>query len=175
MEKDEIALKAHTALQDSIENWGRLLISTGGAFKPIKCFYHLLSFCWLPDGRWAYKANEETEAFDLRVPMTDGSFVPIEHLSVDTGNETLGFFSCPSGKACWQLDYMRDKAQKWFGRAKEGRLRQWDVWFLLDNQLWPKVSYGLCSVLAPWKELGSMAHGAPFCCCWLLSGATGSA
>ena len=32
-------------------------------------------------------------------------------------------------------------------------MRRRDIWFLLDHQLWPKVSYGLCTLSAPWKEL----------------------
>ena len=52
-----------------------------------------------------------------------------------------------------QLESMQEKTQEWIDRAKEGKLRRRDVWFLLDHQLWPKVGYGLCSVTAPWKEL----------------------
>ena len=36
--------EAHSSLQDSIYNWGQLLMATGGAFKPVKCFYHFISF-----------------------------------------------------------------------------------------------------------------------------------
>ena len=39
MEKDETAGEAHAALQESIMSWGQLLIASGGAFKPIKCFF----------------------------------------------------------------------------------------------------------------------------------------
>ncbi len=50
MNKVETVAEAHTALQDSIHNWGHILIATGGALKPSKCFYHLISFSWKPDG-----------------------------------------------------------------------------------------------------------------------------
>ena len=49
---------------------------------------------------------------------------------------------------------MQDMAQGWLDRAKEDKMQQRDVWFLLDHQLWPKVSYSLCTMSAPWKELG---------------------
>lgn len=152
--EEESVYEAHAALQDSIHNWGQLLIATGGAFKPVKCFYHLISFKWRRDGSWAYAANEDNEELDIAVPMPDGSMVPIEHLSIDTGRETLGVYTAPSGKAASQIESMQDKSQEWIDRTKEGGyLRRRDIWFLVDNQLWPKVGYGLCSLSAPWKEL----------------------
>ena len=134
------------ALQESIYNWGRLLIATGGAFKPPKCIFHLLSFDWSREGKWRYAQNEDNTDYDISVPMPDGSYAPIAHLSVDTAKETLGVFSCPSGKGQGQIAAMKTKAQEWIDRAKEGKLRRQDIWFLLKHQLWPKVGYGISSI-----------------------------
>ena len=60
-------------MQNSIDNWGKLLTASEGAFKPNKCFSHLISFKCRADGRWKYKANEEDEKFDIYVPLPDGS------------------------------------------------------------------------------------------------------
>ncbi|MEJ2137350.1 MAG: hypothetical protein P8X86_19155, partial [Desulfofustis sp.] len=46
---NESVLEAHAALQESIHSWGQLLMASGGAFKPVKCFYHLISFEWRSD------------------------------------------------------------------------------------------------------------------------------
>ncbi len=46
---DSVA-EAHASLQDSIYNWGQLLLATGSAFKPPKCFYHLISYDWKASG-----------------------------------------------------------------------------------------------------------------------------
>ena len=78
-------------MQNSIDNWGKLLIAFGGAFKPEKCFSQLISFKWRADGRWEYEANEHDDNFDLLVPVPDGSYVHIEPVLVDTSKETLGF------------------------------------------------------------------------------------
>ena len=42
MDAEESIVEVHTAIQRAIENWGRLLIATGGTLKlkPEKCFYH---------------------------------------------------------------------------------------------------------------------------------------
>ena len=97
MEHPETVEETHFALQESIINWGKLLIASGVALKPIKCFYHLISFDWKADGSWQYAANEQNEDFDVVVPLPDGSFAPIEHLSVNTSSKTLGVKTCPSG------------------------------------------------------------------------------
>ena len=44
MNQDQSVYEAHATMQESIVNWGRLLISTGGSLKPIKCFYHMILF-----------------------------------------------------------------------------------------------------------------------------------
>ena len=54
MDKDQSVHEAKTVMKESIVNWGRLLIATGGSLKPIKCFYHMISFVWIPDSRWRY-------------------------------------------------------------------------------------------------------------------------
>ena len=153
MDKNESCTEAHAALQSSIVSWGNLLIASGGAFKPIKCFFHLMSFSWRPNGTWKYDANEMDEDLVIGVPMPDGTMVEIEHLSVDTSKETLGVWSCPSGSASTALTEMKSKAQEWIDRAKEGSMMRRDIWFLLDHQLWPKLDYGLCSNTASFEDL----------------------
>jgi hypothetical protein len=50
MDADESIVEVHAAIQRAIENWGHLLIATGGTLKPDKCFYHLLDFAWTQRG-----------------------------------------------------------------------------------------------------------------------------
>jgi hypothetical protein len=88
--KSKTALEAMEALQDAVTNWRRLLIATGGALKPAKCFYHLISFLWKPDGTWHYNDNHKNPAFQLHVPLANGDMAPIKHLSVDSPSKTLG-------------------------------------------------------------------------------------
>jgi hypothetical protein len=54
MQTIETTMEAHTNLQESVINWGKLLIATGGALKPAKCLYCLISFKWESDGTWNY-------------------------------------------------------------------------------------------------------------------------
>ena len=42
MNQDQSVYEANAAMQESIVNWGRLLIATGGSLKAIKCFNHMI-------------------------------------------------------------------------------------------------------------------------------------
>jgi len=135
-------------MQESVLNWGKLLIASGGSYKPPKCFYHLISFAWTWDGKWKYEENHLKPEFEMAVPMPDGTTAVIEHLPITEAKETLGVYSCPNGSSEGALTAMKEKAADWVDRAKEGHLRRSDVWFLLDCQFWPRVGYGLCCNLA---------------------------
>jgi hypothetical protein len=52
MQVMETILEAHSQLQESVINWGHLLITTYGALKPSKCSFYLISFKWKADGTW---------------------------------------------------------------------------------------------------------------------------
>jgi hypothetical protein len=91
--KTELIRESHMALQDSILNWGRLLLATGSALKPAKCFYHMISFSWKPDGSWKYDPNNNVPELSILVPLTDGSLAPINHLPFTTPTKTLGQMS----------------------------------------------------------------------------------
>lgn len=84
-------------MQDSVMNWGRLLIASGGLYKPSKCFYHLISFQWERDGQWSYEANQDKPELEMRVPMPDRNMASIDHLAVSTARETLGIWTAPNG------------------------------------------------------------------------------
>jgi len=42
--EDATIHEAHGALQQSVTSWGNLLIATGGALKPQKCFFYLIGY-----------------------------------------------------------------------------------------------------------------------------------
>jgi hypothetical protein len=46
------AFEAHAQYQELVINWGKLLMATGGALKPAKCSFYLLSFHWKADRTW---------------------------------------------------------------------------------------------------------------------------
>jgi hypothetical protein len=155
MEQDELVWEVHWSLQQSINNWGKLLIATGGSLKPNKCFYHLLDFVWSAKGGWQYIAHHEDGGAVITVPMPDGTAAPISHIAVDNAQKTLGVVTCPSGSSYGSLLQMKEKTQKWLDSLTAGQLHQRMMWFSVDRQLWPSVKYGLCCSMATLPKLNT--------------------
>ena len=153
MTKQQTVMEVHEDFQGSLLNWGKLLLATGRALKPAKCFYHLISFAWRADGTWQYAANEGREDLGITVPLEDGSLAAIEHLSVSTPTKTLGQMTCPTGSGEGAIAQMREKASAWVDKAKASKLNKRILTFLLDKQFWPGVSFGISSVCDPFTEL----------------------
>ena len=155
MDRNETVQEAHQAMQESMTNWGKLLIATGGSLKPEKCFSYVISFEWDRQGRWRYQSNEQYEESDLYVPLQDGSSIPIDNLPVTECRETLGMFSSPSGNNKGSIKKMQDKAQEWIDTAKNRKITRRSVWFMGEVQFWPGVKYGLCANTASYSELSN--------------------
>ncbi len=79
MDGDESVQEVCLALQQAIENWGKLLIATRGSLKPEKSFFHLMYFVWTQKGGWLYIAHHKDEIAVVLVPMPDGTAAPIIH------------------------------------------------------------------------------------------------
>jgi hypothetical protein len=153
MQEMETAIDANGRLQDAVINWGKLLIATGGALKPEKCSFYLMSFRWKANGTWEYNQNELNPNFALGVPMADGSIEQIKHLPVGEGIKTLGSMTCPSGSSTAAIERMKTQGQDWTDRVLASSLSQRKMWFMVDCQLWPRIGYGICNNTASWGEL----------------------
>lgn len=63
MEEEKSAFVTFEKMQESVMNWGKLLIASGGSYKPPKCFFHLISFKWDWKGKWSYDENHTKPEF----------------------------------------------------------------------------------------------------------------
>jgi hypothetical protein len=50
MDAEELIVEVHAAIQRAVENWGHLLIATGGTLKPEKCFFSFDRLCLDTEG-----------------------------------------------------------------------------------------------------------------------------
>ncbi len=48
---------------------------------------------------------------------------------------------------------MQKKVAAWKDMIKVGKLSRRNVWFMMDKQFWPRISFGLCAVPATFHEL----------------------
>ena len=113
MRKVETAAEAQACLQEAVISWGNLLNATGGALKPAKCSFYLISFRWKTDGTWLFEQNELKADFALGVPMADGSLEEIKHLPVTKAIKTLGSMTCPAGNSLAAIEKMKKQGQEW--------------------------------------------------------------
>jgi hypothetical protein len=86
----ETILEVHSQLQESVINWGCLLIATGGALKPSKRSFYLISFKRKTDGMKVYENNVIQLDLVIGIPLADGSLAEIKHLQVSSAVKTLG-------------------------------------------------------------------------------------
>ncbi len=107
----ETILDAHSQLQELVINWGYLLIATGGALKPGKCSYYLISFKWKADGTWIYKNNGIQPDLAIGVPLAVGNHTEIKHLPVSSVAKTLGSMTIPTGSSATTLGRMQQQGQ----------------------------------------------------------------
>jgi hypothetical protein len=117
--KDETIKKVHTAIQGSVDSWGNLLIATGGALQPNKCFYSIISFEWT-NSEWRYTENSMRDELRVTVPLPNRSSTPISHKKVSHAEKTLGAMTSPDGNCTASIVMMQEKAQQWVNAVRQG-------------------------------------------------------
>ncbi len=152
LKEEESEAMVHESIQASIVNWGNLLIATGGALQPAKCFYLIISFKWTK-GEWSYRDNSIISDFGVAVPLPGGASAAIEHRPVTHSEKMLGAMTSPDGNSLAAIVMMQQKAQQWIDLVRNGHLHRRNVWFLLGMQFWPRVGYSLCSSTATYNKL----------------------
>ena len=53
--------------QTMINKWCNALWITGGCLRPDKCWWYLIQFEWLPNGKWRYSTTDNDGA-DIWIP-----------------------------------------------------------------------------------------------------------
>jgi hypothetical protein len=155
--KDKSVEEVHNAIQTSVNSWGNLLIATGGVLQPSKCFYTIILFKW-EKGQWKYADNTFRGEFGITVPLPRSNAVVISHRSAKYGEKTLDAMTSLDGNSAASIKMIQEKAQQWINAVRNKHLHQHNVWFLLKVQFWPRIGYGLCSLMATFQELENALH-----------------
>jgi hypothetical protein len=165
MEAEESEEEAHAVLQNSVNSWSELLMATGGALKPEKCFYNLVSFVWDWHSKWTYSDNHMREELGITTPLPSGARAPINHLAVTEGKVTLGVKTAPVGDGKGPLTQMVEKSMVWANKAKNLGLRPHKIHDEVKFKFWPAVKYGLCANPAKYKDLVTTMHKPYYTIC----------
>ena len=120
--KKERVDKVHAHIQDSVNSWGNLLIATGGALQPSKCFYSIISFEWI-NGMWRYATNQNREEYKITVPLSGRGQARIGHKAVSHAEKTLGAMTSLNRDSRAAIKLIQDKAQQWANEAERSSSR----------------------------------------------------
>ncbi len=95
-----IAEDVREELQQSVDAWANLLISTGGFLNPEKCYWYMVNYVCV-NGEWEYHPQVDWE---VTIPMPDNSRHPITQHDISTAQKMLGVWSNPAGEDTRQLN-----------------------------------------------------------------------
>ncbi len=81
------------AVQNNLDKWAKLLIATGGALNPDKCYWYMVSYVY-HEREWMY---DDTKLYELTIILPDGTCRAITQLRVTDSRKMLGVWSLPNG------------------------------------------------------------------------------
>ena len=58
---------------------------------------------------------------------------------------------------------MQKKRAAWKNMIKVGKLSRRNVWFMMDKQFWPRISFGLCTIPAIFHKLSECLMKVNYC------------
>ena len=158
--------------QESIEQWGQSLMSTGGALNSEKCGWTIHDMVCTANGEWKYQddvkdertaaVKEGDEAEDIynelddisiTVPQLGGEAANISRLKTSEAVKNLGMKARPDGLSKDHFKQMQERMKDWTVLVKNGQLPTRSVWTSYTQQLWAGMRYGLGACSAPLQEL----------------------
>jgi hypothetical protein len=119
--KTETVDEVHKGIQASVNSWGNLLVATGGALQPSKCFYSIISFEWI-NRACTYASNKDNGVFAVTVPIPGGGKAGIGHRAVSHAEKTLGAMTSPDRDSRAAIVMIQEKAQQWVNNVRNGHL-----------------------------------------------------
>jgi hypothetical protein len=148
----------HTA-QANLDKWTNLLIATGGALNPSKCYWYLITYKCI-DGKWEY---DDDRRHRLSIPLPDGSRTEITQLSVDEEKKMLGVWSSPKGSDTKHLqEIVLNKTSEWVRKLKNAHLPTNLAWKAYRHQLWPSIRYGMGTLATSIDKIEDLLHKQEF-------------
>jgi hypothetical protein len=91
--------------QKNLDKWTELLMATGGALNPDKCYWYMVSYV-CRDGEWFY---DDTNSFELTIILPDGTRRAITQLWVTDKENARGMVctkrvgqEAPRGISSWE-------------------------------------------------------------------------
>ncbi len=147
------------AAQNNLNKWAKLLIATGGALNPDKCYWYMVLYVCREE-EWMY---DDTKLYELTIILPDETRRAITQLHVTDSPKILGVWSLPNGSDKKHIqEVVIGKTAKWVGRLKNSHLPLYLAWRVYRFQLWPGIWYGLLTLATPLQDVENILHKLEF-------------
>ena len=101
-------------LQHDMQEWEKLLPTTGGKLELSKCFYYILQWK-LDEGKPTDTTKEELETMGVTIQVQEAgeaAATKIKHLDCATAHRTLGLHKTPMGNQDEQLKKLQENSAR---------------------------------------------------------------
>ena len=145
-------------IQRAINEWGKIVMTTGGYLKQVKCQVALAVIEFV-NGQPKVKQKSALNGVEFTIPTKDGDSVPIKVLGPNDAVEALGITTDLVNSGEHHLKEVEKKMVEWISKLKSSRiLSRADVWLSFFNQLKPKLLYSIECMSAPPAVVDSTMH-----------------
>lgn len=148
-------------IQAATTDWGMLVQATGGAVKPSKSFWYLMSWKF-HRGKAMLKSKEELSHFVMSIPQSNGTTATIPLEANHVTKKTLGVWNNPLNDPTVPLEKLRTKGLDWVDKLRIRPLERKHTWLSLTSQQYPALFYGLSSLYASPDELETVMGSVYF-------------
>jgi hypothetical protein len=140
-DKSESPTQVTSRMQAAVNAWHGGLRASGGALKPDKCSWCLVSFFW-ERGTWSY-ASTASQPGTLTIPVPNGDPVTITRHEPSEAIKVVGVMQALDGHMSAQMETLRSKANQWGEQIRDGWIPRNLAWKALDMMIWPSLRYPL--------------------------------
>jgi hypothetical protein len=148
-DKEESPEQVTTHMQAAVDAWHGGLRASGGALKPNKCSWCLVSFFW-EQGKWFYTSSV-SQLGTLMIPVPQSDPVVITRHDVADAIKVVGVTQALDGNMEAQIQVLQTKAVTWGEQISDGWVPRNLARRALDSMIWPALRYPLpaCNLTEP--------------------------
>jgi hypothetical protein len=148
-DKDESPEQVNIRMQAAVDAWHGGLRASGGALKPDKCSWCLVSFFW-EQGQWFYTTPASQPGM-LTIPSPQGAPTVITRHDVSAAIKVVGVTQSLNGQMEAQITALQTKAETWGEQIQDGWVPRHLARRALDMMIWPALRYPLpaCNLTEP--------------------------
>jgi Reverse transcriptase (RNA-dependent DNA polymerase) len=138
-------------VQTCLNTWADGLLSTGGVLVGSKSIWYLLIHEWI-NNKWVLKAASDVPG-DVSIPNHAGQVERRIRHDPHKSVLALGIMFAPNGSMAGEVQYLREKAEKWAEKIRCSFLKRHEAWYAINVSIMKSVEYPLLATTMTKKQL----------------------